>query len=91
VRQSSTHQRAEIVNQDAERRRFLGWLGGWQRLSTDYEELPEVSEVIVALALIQFMLERLITFETDGRKKPKGSIKVLPSSAVPRARHRSLQ
>src|SRR3954468_2729424 len=28
--------------------RSLGWLGRWRRLSKDYEELPEVSEAMVA-------------------------------------------
>ncbi|MBV8949137.1 MAG: transposase, partial [Solirubrobacterales bacterium] len=32
--------------------RSLGWLGRWRRLSRDYEELPEVSEAMVTLAMI---------------------------------------
>jgi putative transposase len=39
--------------------RTLGWLGRWRRLSKDYEELPEVSEAMVALAMIRLMLHRL--------------------------------
>ncbi len=31
--------------------RSLGWLGRWRRLSKDYEALPEVSEVMVTLAM----------------------------------------
>ena len=39
--------------------RTLGWLGRWRRLSKDYEELPEVSETRVTLAMIRLMLHRL--------------------------------
>ena len=39
--------------------RSLGWLGRWRRLSKDYEELPEVSEAMVTLAMIRLMLQRL--------------------------------
>ena len=31
--------------------RTLGWLGRWRRLAKDYEELPEVSETMVKLAM----------------------------------------
>ena len=40
--------------------RSLGWLGRWRRLSRDYEELPEVSEAMVNLAMIRLMLHRLV-------------------------------
>ncbi len=39
--------------------RTLGWLGRWRRLSKDYEELPDVSEVMITLAAIRLMLQRL--------------------------------
>ena len=39
--------------------RTLGWLGRWRRLARDYEELPEVSETMVKLAVIRLMLHRL--------------------------------
>ena len=39
--------------------RTLAWLGRWRRLSKDYEELPEVSETMVKLAMIRLMLHRL--------------------------------
>jgi len=39
--------------------RTLGWLGRWRRLAKDYEELPEVSEAMVTLAMIRLMLHRL--------------------------------
>jgi putative transposase len=39
--------------------RTLGWLGRWRRLAKDYEELPEVSESMVKLAMIRPMLHRL--------------------------------
>jgi putative transposase len=40
--------------------RSLGWLGRWRRLSKDYEELPEVSEAMVTLAMIRLMLHHLV-------------------------------
>jgi putative transposase len=39
--------------------RTLGWLGRWRRLAKDYEELPEVSETMVKLAVIRLTLHRL--------------------------------
>ncbi len=40
--------------------RSLGWLGRWRRLSRDCEELPEVSEAMVTLAMIRLMSHRLV-------------------------------
>jgi putative transposase len=40
--------------------RTLGWLGRWRRLSKDYEELPEVSDAMVTLAMIRLMLHRAV-------------------------------
>ena len=40
--------------------RSIGWLGRWQRLSKDYEGLPEVSEAMVTLAMIRLMLHRVV-------------------------------
>jgi putative transposase len=40
--------------------RTFGWLGRWRRLSKDYEELPEVSEAMVTVAMIRLMLHRLV-------------------------------
>src|SRR5215213_3301560 len=39
--------------------RTLGWLGRWRRLAKEYEELPQVSETMVKLAMIRLMLHRL--------------------------------
>ena len=39
--------------------RALGWLGRWRRLAKDYEELPEVSEAMVTVAMVRLMLHRL--------------------------------
>lgn len=39
--------------------RTFGWLGRWRRLSRDYEELPEVAEAMLKLAMIRLMLHRL--------------------------------
>ena len=38
--------------------RTIGWLGRWRRLSKDYEQLPEVSETMVILAMIRLMVHR---------------------------------
>ena len=40
--------------------RTLGWVGRWRRLSRDYEQLPEVSEAMVTLAMIRLMLHRAV-------------------------------
>lgn len=39
--------------------RSLSWLGRWRRLLKDDEELPEVSETMVTLAMFRLMLHRL--------------------------------
>lgn len=39
--------------------RSLAWLGRNRRLSKDYEELPQVSEAFVKLAMIRLMTARL--------------------------------
>lgn len=39
--------------------RTFAWLGGYRRLSKDYEYLPEVSEAMVQLAAIRIMIRRL--------------------------------
>lgn len=39
--------------------RTFGWLGGYRRLSKDYEQLPEVSEAMVQLAAIRMMVRRV--------------------------------
>lgn len=39
--------------------RTLAWLGRNRRLSKDYEELPQVSEAFVKLAMIRLMTARL--------------------------------
>lgn len=39
--------------------RTFGWLGGYRRLSKEYERLAETSEAIVRLASLQLALSRL--------------------------------
>lgn len=39
--------------------RTFGWLGRYRRLSKDYEELPETSESMIYLAMINIMTRRL--------------------------------
>jgi putative transposase len=39
--------------------RTFGWLGRYRRLSKDYEELPETSESMIYLAMINLMTRRL--------------------------------
>src|SRR3954454_20269361 len=48
--------------------RTLGWLGRWRRLARDYEELPEISETMVKLAIIRLMLHRLA--HPNGKRLP---------------------
>ena len=63
----------EIVKRDADLKGFhvlprrwvvertFGWLGRCRRLSKDYEELPESSESMAHIAMIQLMARRLTT------------------------------
>jgi putative transposase len=39
--------------------RTFGWLNHYRRLSKDYEELPETSEVLILIAMSHLMLRRL--------------------------------
>jgi putative transposase len=39
--------------------RAFGWLNRWRRLSKDDEELPEVTENMIYIAMIHLMLRRL--------------------------------
>ena len=39
--------------------RTFAWLGRYRRLSRDYEGLPETSETMVQIAMINLMLHRL--------------------------------
>jgi len=39
--------------------RTFGWLGRYRVLSKDYEQLPDSSEALVLIAMIQIMLKRL--------------------------------
>ncbi len=39
--------------------RTFGWLGRYRVLSKDYEQLPESSEALVLIVMIQVMLKRL--------------------------------
>ena len=60
--------------------RTLGWLGRWRRLAREYEELPEVSETMVKLAMIRLMLHPLAH---PNRKRLPAPRRFLPR----RARH----
>jgi len=39
--------------------RAFGWFGRYRGLSKDYEQLPNSSEAMVLIAMIQLMLKRL--------------------------------
>jgi putative transposase len=39
--------------------RTFGWLNYYRRLSKDYEELPETSEVMILIAMSHLMVRRL--------------------------------
>jgi len=39
--------------------RTFGWFGKYRRLSKDYETLPECSEAMILIAMINLMLHRL--------------------------------
>jgi len=45
--------------------RTFGWLGRYRRLSKDYEQLPENSEAMIVLGMINLMSRRL------AQRKPK--------------------
>ena len=61
----------EIVRRDPEKRGFavqprrwvvertFGWFGRYRGLSKDYEQLPESSETMIRIAMLQVMLKRL--------------------------------
>jgi putative transposase len=39
--------------------RTFGWLNRYRRLSKDYEELPQTSEVMILIAMSHLMLRRM--------------------------------
>jgi putative transposase len=39
--------------------RTFGWLNRYRRLSKDYEEYPETSEVMILIAMTHLMLQRV--------------------------------
>ena len=39
--------------------RTFGWLNRYRRLSKDYEELPETSEVMILIAMTHLMVKRV--------------------------------
>ena len=41
--------------------RTFAWLGRNRRLSKDYEQLPEVSQAMVYVAMVRLMLRRLVS------------------------------
>jgi putative transposase len=47
--------------------RTFGWLNKWRRLSKDYEVLPETSEALVQIAMINLMVRRLARPQRSAR------------------------
>lgn len=64
--------------------RTLGWLNKWRRLSKDYEVLPQTSEALMQVAMINMMVARL----ARPRRTVRQTVQALPrplSTAAPRA------
>src|SRR4051794_16815332 len=57
--------------------RTLGWLGRWRRLAREYEELPEVSETMVKLAMIRLMLHPGFTHQVARVAEPAQQTRAL--------------
>jgi putative transposase len=66
--------------------RTPAWLGRWRRLAREYEELPEVSETMVKLAMIRLMLHRLA--HPNRKRLPAPRLRKRPLIPTPADRFR---
>jgi putative transposase len=48
-------------------KRTLGWLGRLRRLSRDYEQLPEVCEAMITIAMIRLQGHSVLITRCQGR------------------------
>ncbi len=56
--------------------RTFGWLNRYRRLSKDYEQLPETSETVIRIAMINLMVQRLAR-QRDEKRQEKQKAKRL--------------
>jgi putative transposase len=65
--------------------RTFGWLNKWRRLSKDYEVLPETSEALIQLAMINLMVRRLARPRRTARQAVQARPRPPVQDATPRA------
>src|SRR4051812_29920522 len=59
IKRSDKEKGFEVVPKRWVVERTFAWLGRYHRLSKDYEKLPETSEVMIQMAMIHIMVQRL--------------------------------
>ena len=69
VRRDETKRYFEVLLHRWIVERTFGWFGRYRRLSRDYEGLPETSETMIRIAMINLMLHRLCP---EGKIKHEG-------------------
>ncbi len=69
VRRDETKRYFEVLPHRWIVERTFGWFGRYRRLSRDYEGLPETSETMIRIAMINLMLHRLCP---EGKIKHEG-------------------
>jgi putative transposase len=61
--------------------RTFGWLNRYRRLSKEYEELPQTSETVIRIAMINLMVQRLAR-QRDEKRQEKQAAKRLALQQV---------